>query len=130
MSDLLFDTCFLIDLEREERRGPAKAHAFLSAHSEDSPWISCTVMGEFAEGFGDLETLACTAMFARFDLLVLGRKEAKQYARIASELRRKSQLIGANDLWIAATALAAGFPLVTNNIGHFARVSGLVLVSY
>ena len=29
MSSFLFDTCFLIDLERELRRGSGKAHAFL-----------------------------------------------------------------------------------------------------
>jgi hypothetical protein len=28
MSDLLFDTCFLIDVERELRRGGGPAHGF------------------------------------------------------------------------------------------------------
>lgn len=35
--------------------------------------------------------------------------------------------IGGNDLWIAATALAHGATLVTNNTGEFTRVSDLVL---
>lgn len=34
-------------------------------------------------------------------------------------------LIGANDLWIAATALAHGLPVVTRDEGHHRRVPGL-----
>jgi predicted nucleic acid-binding protein len=33
--------------------------------------------------------------------------------------------IGANDLWIAATALAHGRPPLTRDEAHFPRVSGL-----
>ena len=130
MSDLLFDTCFLIDLERELARGKGRAHQFLSHHASDSPWISWTVAGEFAEGFADIHDAACAAMLAKFDVLDMDEATAGHYARIASTLRRKALLIGANDLWIAAAALASGFVLVTNNTAHFSRVPGLKLVSY
>jgi tRNA(fMet)-specific endonuclease VapC len=33
--------------------------------------------------------------------------------------------IGANDLWIAAHALAADLTLVTGNVSEFSRVDGL-----
>ena len=39
-------------------------------------------------------------------------------------------LIGANDLWIAATGLAYGCPVVTANQAHFERVPGLVVLGY
>jgi tRNA(fMet)-specific endonuclease VapC len=38
---------------------------------------------------------------------------------------RKGQMIGNNDLWIAAHAKAAGLTLVTNNEREFRRVRGL-----
>jgi tRNA(fMet)-specific endonuclease VapC len=41
------------------------------------------------------------------------------------ELERKGQMIGNNDLWIAAHAKAAGLKLVTNNEREFRRVRGL-----
>lgn len=130
VKDLLFDTCFLIDIERELRRGPGPAHRFLSQHAADRPWISWTVAGEFAEGFGSIQDPACAAMLCRFDVVEMSEATAGCYAAITVELRRKSLLIGANDLWIAAAALAAGFPLVTNNAGHFSRISGLQVVGY
>jgi len=130
MSDLLFDTCFLIDLEREMRRGAGKAHDFLQQHATDMPWVTWTVAGEFAEGFQDIADPACAAMLDRFNIADMNRATAGHYAKITAALRRKNQLIGTNDLWIAAAALAHDFPLVTNNTAHFERVPGLQLISY
>jgi predicted nucleic acid-binding protein len=130
MSDLLFDTCFLIDLERELRRSRGTAHDFLAVHEASTPWISWTVAGEFAEGFGDIRDRACAAMLARFEVLEMGEDTAGQYARITAILRKRHRLIGANDLWIAAAALAADFTLVTNNAAHFGRVPGLRMLTY
>src|SRR6267378_1419739 len=50
---------------------------------------------------------------------------AEAYGTIRAELERKGQMIGNNDLWIAAHARAAGLTLVTNNEREFRRVSGL-----
>lgn len=130
MSDLLFDTCFLIDIEREFRRGGGPAHRFLAEHADDHPWISWTVVGEFAEGFGGIADPACSAVLDLFEVIERNEDTADQYARITSSLRKSSQLIGANDLWIAAAALATGFPLVTNNAKHFSRVPGLKVMGY
>jgi tRNA(fMet)-specific endonuclease VapC len=130
MSDLLFDTCFLIDLERELPHARGAAHDFLAAHEASSPWISWTVAGEFAEGFGDIRDPACAAMLARFEVLEMGEDTAGQYARITALLRKQKKLIGANDLWIAAAALAADLTLVTDNVAHFGRIPGLKLLTY
>jgi predicted nucleic acid-binding protein len=130
MNDLLFDTCFLTDIERELRRGQGPAHRFLAQNGTARPWISWTVAGEFAEGFGSIQDPACAAMLGRFDVVEMNEATAGRYAAITSNLRRKSLLIGANHLWIAAAALAAGFPLVTNNAGHFSRIPGLQVVGY
>ena len=39
-------------------------------------------------------------------------------------------LIGANELWIAATALAHRMPLVTGDVRHYSRVPELSLRAY
>ena len=75
----LFDTCFLIDLEREMRRGPGKAHQFLQVHISARPCLSWTVAGEFTEGFGDIHHPACAAMLARFEILPMDQSTAHHY---------------------------------------------------
>jgi tRNA(fMet)-specific endonuclease VapC len=61
------------------------------------------------------------------ELPVMGLPEtaAESYGTIRAELERKEQMIGNNDLWIAAHAKAAGLTLVSNNEREFRRVRGL-----
>ena len=57
--------------------------------------------------------------------LSLPESAAEAYGSIRAELESKGEMIGNNDLWIAAHALAAGLTLVTNNEKEFRRVRGL-----
>ena len=50
---------------------------------------------------------------------------AEHYVEIRSHLRKKGQMIGANDLMIAAHARHAAAVLVTNNEREFRRVPAL-----
>ncbi len=50
---------------------------------------------------------------------------AQAYGTIRADLESKGEMIGNNDLWIAAHAIAAGLTLVTNNEKEFRRVRGL-----
>jgi len=60
---------------------------------------------------------------------VVGTDEAvgNHYGAIRGQLEIAGTPIGPNDLWIAAHARALGIPIVTNNTGEFARVSGLTV---
>ena len=49
------------------------------------------------------------------------------HAEHAARLRAAGTPIGANDLWIAAHALALGATLVTHNVKEFRRIRGLSL---
>jgi len=57
--------------------------------------------------------------------LALPETAAESYGTIRAELESKGEMIGNNDLWIAAHALAGGLILVTNNEREFRRVRGL-----
>ena len=52
-------------------------------------------------------------------------KAQQLFGQIKAELQKKGKLIEDADLLIAATALAAGKTLVTNNQKHFQRIAGL-----
>jgi predicted nucleic acid-binding protein len=54
---------------------------------------------------------------------------ARVHADIWADLAARGAVIGAHDLWIAATALAHGFGIATRNASEFARIPGLRVVS-
>lgn len=92
--------------------------------------ISAVVLGELE--FGILNSQKPDANRERLlnflgsvSVLSLGEAEAMAYASIRLDM--KSQLIGRNDMWIAAHALALDLPLVTNNTREFSRVPGLTI---
>jgi len=63
-------------------------------------------------------------------VLPLDEAAAKHYGEVRSQLTSKGQLIGNNDLFIAAHALSLGAILVTNNEREFGRVPGLVVENW
>ncbi len=63
-------------------------------------------------------------------VLEMKTETALHYADIRADLAVKGQMIGNNDLWIAAHARAIGKTLVTNNTREFDRVSGLVIENW
>jgi tRNA(fMet)-specific endonuclease VapC len=52
---------------------------------------------------------------------------AAHYGAIRGDLARRGELIGPNDLWIAAHALSLGLTLVTANRREHTRVAGLAV---
>jgi tRNA(fMet)-specific endonuclease VapC len=52
------------------------------------------------------------------------------YARTRAHLERSGQIIGANDLWIAAHCLQLGLTLVTNNEREFRRIPNLAIENW
>jgi len=74
---------------------------------------------------GDWESLV-----RRFRVLVPDLETSWVYGQRYRYLRDHGLLIGANDLWIAATAIVNGLPMVTRDPAHFGRVPGLSVVTY
>ncbi len=62
--------------------------------------------------------------------LALPESAAEAYGEVRSELETKGTMIGNNDLWIAAHALASELILVTNNEKEFRRVRGLKIQNW
>ena len=72
------------------------------------------------------ENLAAVEDFcSRLEVLPYGPKAAQHYGAIRAALEKLGQLIGVNDMHIAAHARSEGLVLVTNNVGEFARVPAL-----
>lgn len=75
-----------------------------------------------------LESLA--RLVSLLPVLHLPDEAASAYGEIRAALEKRGEMIGGNDLWIAAHAKSAGLTLVTNNEREFKRVSGLKLQNW
>lgn len=62
--------------------------------------------------------------------LPLPELAAEAYGTVRAELALKGEMIGNNDLWIAAHALAMDLTLVTNNEKEFRRVRRLKIQNW
>lgn len=123
---LLIDTSVLIEAERSGAAPPI---------GDEDVAMSVVTVSELLHG---AERGADAAQFLRraFVEQIIGAWEAipitlpvaRVHARLWAELETRGAMIDAHDLWIAATALAHGFGVVTLD-RSFARVPGLRVVT-
>jgi len=126
---LIPEITFLVDLERELLRSvTGAAHHFLLRYESAPLYLTFTVASELAAGYGADGKDRWEELMAPFHLLPCTLDVCWHYGRAERHLRANGMLIGANDLWIGATALAHGMAVVTRNIGHYRRIPGLEVV--
>jgi len=97
--------------------------------------ISVITYGELLYGANKSEqrarSLATVEEFVRIvPPLPLPEDAAEAYGFIRAELEGRGEMVGPNDLWIAAHALASGLTLVTNDEREFRRVRGLKMQNW
>lgn len=74
--------------------------------------------------------LALLTFLSNIDVVPFDADAARSYGEIRHALKSKGQLIGANDMLIAAHAKSLGYTLITNNTKEFERVEGLLLENW
>ncbi len=128
---LILETSFLVDLERELIAGcPGPAQRFLESYQAQKLHITFTIAGELAAGQRMNERPTWNELVSPFEVLPCTPEVSWRYGRLNRYLSDNGLLIDANDLWIAATALAFEMPVVTRNKRHFARVPELDVIGY
>jgi len=128
---LILETSFLIDLEREHHRErPGRAIEFLETHPDARLYLPFVVAGELAAGASLADRTRWETFLGPFYILASSPDVSWHYGQVFRHLQRQGQLIGANDIWIAATGLAYDMPVVTGNAVHFRRVPGLEVEAY
>jgi len=128
---LILETSFLIDLEREHNRGiPGPAVEFLEIREDVRLYITFTIAGELAAGLSLADRARWEEFLGPFHILAFNLDVSWEYGQAYRYLQGNGLLIGGNDLWIAATALAYRMPVVTSNVQHYRRVPGLQVLEY
>ena len=76
------------------------------------------------------DATALKAFLSHVEVLEYPDDAATHYAQIRADLKNRGEMIGANDLFIAAHARSLGLRLVTNNTAEFGRVKGLTFENW
>jgi tRNA(fMet)-specific endonuclease VapC len=124
----LLDTNMCIYIRR---RRPPEIHARFSRLKTDEAAISLITYGELMYGAAKMRPAPPRAaeqiqeLFDLLEILPLPIEAGRKYGEIRAVLESKGQVIGNNDLWIAAHAICANLIVVTNNEREFRRVPDL-----
>mgnify|MGYP001089401154 CR=1 FL=1 len=128
----VIDTDILIDLLRNVK----KVVAFLAEIEERGNLLSTTVINAFELYLGahksrerEQNLLATRKLLNRLILLPLELGSAETAGRIYAELETKGQPIGLRDALIGAITLTRGFAIVTRNVEHFQKITGLTVIT-
>ena len=128
---VLIDTSVLIDHER----GRIDLGAALEGRPDEDFFLSVVSASELLHGVHRAtdrgvrarRSAFVEAVLDEFPLLGVDRLTARTHAQLWAELAGRGELIGAHDLWLAATCVGRGLTLATGNVREFQRVSGLDL---
>lgn len=115
---MLLDTTFLIHLSGQLGKPMYHRAAAMLESAKIPLYTSRICWAEFAEGFSSLEQM--DSYLEDIAVLEVDGEDAWTASRIARMLDRTGLHIGDNDIWIAATAMVYGLPVVTLNDRHLA----------
>lgn len=124
---VLIDTDLLVDIEHG-----AGAPEFDRLLGGEESAISVVTVSELLHGVHRASGARRARRSAFVEHLLAGLQAipitepvARVHADVWAQLAKRGQVIGAHDLWIAATAIAHGLSLATGNAAEFGRVPGL-----
>lgn len=117
----------IIAYANNDRYGVNKA---FERHKKDKLYLSAIALAELEYGVckskkPEYNQNMITLILSNITVLPFGVNASAEYGKIRAELERKGQVIGANDMLIAAHAKSCGLTLVTNNAREFGRIEGL-----
>ena len=128
----LLDTNICIYIRR--RRPPAVLARFRQLQPGEAV-LSVITYGELVYGVGRSQFREqargqLAELVSLLPVIGLPMRAGDFYGSIRATLAAEGDMIGNNDLWIAAHAKAAGLILVTNNEREFRRIAGLEIQNW
>ena len=131
MARYLLDTNVLIAVTK---RHPGLAERVGSLQASEM-LLSSVVLAEIEYGIvksakPERNRQVYDTLLRSFDVVDFGAAAARHYGVLRAGLERQGQVIGPNDMMIAAQAIAVAAVLVTDNVGEFSRVQGLSIENW
>ncbi|ATZ61190.2 MAG: type II toxin-antitoxin system VapC family toxin [Methanosarcinales archaeon Met12] len=127
------DTNFLVELLRRNSRAEKKLEE-LTLRGETlttTPLNACELFkGAYRTGKQIEETKKVRELLSHLDILDFSIPSCEVFGKIINSLRDKGDDVGEVDVLIACIVITHGEILVTNNVKHFSRISGLRLETF
>jgi predicted nucleic acid-binding protein len=130
-----FDTDFVIDLLREQRRGgTGPAHRKLEQLGEApvrlSVFVVCELEAGAARSQDPEEVQRVRRLCQHFEVVYPDERFAPQYGKTLAALKRQRLTVATMDLLIGTLALVEQDTLVTRNVRHFEKIPRLQIEQY
>lgn len=111
-------------------RHDTRAELFRRYLTERIPAVSFMTVAELdrwtlQRNWGQARQERMAEFLGRFVIVLADRALCHLWAEVGEQARRRGRPIQTADAWIAATALALGVPLITNNRADYAGVTDL-----
>jgi tRNA(fMet)-specific endonuclease VapC len=128
----LLDTNICIHIRR---RRPPEVLARFQRLKPGEAVLSVITYGELVYGveksqFREQAAKQLSELVGLLPVMEIPLEAGRFYGAMRATLEAKGEMIGNNDLWIAAHAKAAGLTLVTSNEREFQRVQGLTIQNW
>jgi tRNA(fMet)-specific endonuclease VapC len=131
MLKYLLDTNIVIYvLKRRPKEVLAIFNANASRMAISSITLSELIYGAEKSLNTDKNLEAVEEFVSHLEVLPYDAKASQHYGQIKAALEKKGQIIGENDIHIAAHAISHGLILVSNNVRDFKRVPNLALENW
>ena len=122
-------------IESERRRGAMDLSRW---HDRGPVFMSAISVSELLVGVHRADTLErrnrrsafVEAILSAIPIMAIDETVARVHSSLFADLLARGQMIGAHDLWIAATAFARDYAVLTANVSEFSRVPGLEVIPF
>ena len=124
---ILLDTDICVEILRGNPAMLRKKEAYPDVTAVSFMTAAELHYGAAFSGYPEASIKAVEAFLSSMNVLRSSDSVMRSFGTIKAGLRRKRILIPDADLFIGATAVAHGVPLVTGNTKHFSRIESLEL---
>lgn len=123
---MIIDTSVLVDIDR------GKNAERIDKISGENHVISSATLMELSTGryLNDTPESEFRKLFKNLEIIPIDTETADKAGEIMAQLIKEGEKIEINDVYIAATAIKTGEPILTGNTEHFDKINDIETINW